>query len=93
MPTAVPTLAEAKDWLNIPHDGDDAKLTSMIASAADEFKTATAVDPAVNGTAMMKTALLERVANMYGYRGDDTVGPSTWFVDTIRRMHNPNGVS
>lgn len=93
MANAVPTLAEAKDWLNIPHTGDDAKLTTMIASAADEFEAATEIDPAVDGTDVIKTALLERVSNLYGYRGDDTVGPSTWFVDTIRRMHNPHGVS
>ena len=30
--------------------------------------------------------------NLYGFRGDDSVGPSTWFVDTIRRMNNPNSV-
>jgi len=37
-------------------------------------------------------AILERVGNLYGFRGDDSVGPSTWFVDAIRRMHNPNAV-
>lgn len=94
MPTAVPTLAEAKDWLNvIGHTGDDAKITLAIAAAANEFKAATGVDPAVNGTSEMKVALLERVGNLYGFRGDDMSGPSTWFVDTIRRMHNQNGVS
>ena len=45
MPTAVPTLAEAKDWLNvIGHTGDDAKITLAIDAAANEFKAATGVD-------------------------------------------------
>lgn len=87
-----PTVAEARDWLNIPHDGDDPKLRTMIDAAWDEYVAATS-HVGVEVPDAVKVALLERVGNLYGYRGDDVVGPSTWFVDTIRRMNNPNGIS
>jgi len=97
MPTNyVPTTAEAKDWLNVVgHSADDAKIALAITAASNEFQDATGVDPASAdaGLGEIKVALLERVGNLFGFRGDDQVGPSTWFVDTIRRMHNPNGVS
>ena len=86
-----PTIAEARDWLNIPHDGDDPKLRLMIDAAWDEHVKATSL---VGDTIsdVEKVMLLERVANTYGYRGDDSVGPSTWFVDTVRRLTNPNAI-
>ena len=86
-----PTVAEAKDWLNIAHSEDDAKLAFMIDAAWDEHVAATSLTGATISDAV-KVLMLERVANLYGYRGDDTVGPSTWFVDAIRRMVNPNSI-
>jgi hypothetical protein len=86
-----PTIAEAREWLNIPHDGDDPKLQWAIDAAWDEHVKAVSL----KGTTISdveKVMLLSRVGNLYGFRGDDTVGPSTWFVDTVRRMVNPNSI-
>lgn len=86
-----PTLAEAKDWLNIPHTEDDSKLQLMIDAAWNEHVAAVSLTGNTI-TDAEKVMMLERVANLYGYRGDDVVGPSTWFTDAIRRMVNPNSV-
>lgn len=92
MANSVPTLAEAKDYLNIAHTGDDGKLALMISAAVAEYQGATGKDISTNGTAEEKVGILARVANLYGFRGDDSIGPSTWFVDAVRRMNNPNAV-
>ena len=89
MPT--PTTAEAKDWLNVPHTLDDAKISQMVDAAFAEWQDSTGRSEAQMTHAEF-VAILERVGNLYGFRGDDSVGPSTWFVDSIRRMHNPNSV-
>lgn len=86
-----PTVAQARDWLKIPHTQDDAGLSIMIDAAFAEWQDATGRNE-VEMTPAEFAGLLERVGNQYGFRGDDSVGPSTWFVDTIRRMHNPNAV-
>lgn len=86
-----PTVAEARGWLKLTHTQDDAQLTLALAAAWNEYTVATGRLEA-DLTDAEKVALLERVANLYGFRGDDSVGPSTWFVDTIRRMNNPNSV-
>lgn len=87
-----PTVAEARDWLNIAHTGDDTKLALMIDAAWNEHVQAVSLVGNTISDAE-KVLLLERVANLYGFRGDDSVGPSTWFVDAIRRMVNPNSVA
>lgn len=92
MANAVPTLPEAKDYLNIAHTGDDSKIQLMIAAAVAEYSGATGKDLLVDGTAEEKVGILARVANLYGFRGDDSIGPSTWFIDAVRRMNNPNAV-
>lgn len=86
----IPTVAEARGWLKLTHTQDDAQLTLAIAAAWNEYRAATGRLEA-DLTDAEKVALLERVANL-GFRGDDSVGPSTWYVDTIRRMNNPNSV-
>ena len=86
-----PTVAEARGWLKLTHTQDDAQLTLALAAAWDEYQAATG-RLEEDLTDAEKVALLERVANLYGFRGDDSVGPSTWYVDTIRRMNNPNSV-
>lgn len=86
-----PTVAEARGWLKLTHTQDDAQLTLALAAAWNEYQAATGRLEA-DLTDAEKVAILERVANLYGFRGDDSVGPSTWFVDTIRRMNNPNSV-
>ena len=86
-----PTVAEARSWLKIPHNGDDADLALAINAAWDEHvKAVSLVGNTISDAEKM--LLLERVANLMGFRGDDSVGPSTWFVDAIRRMVNPNSV-
>lgn len=45
-----------------------------------------------NITQVEKIALMEKVGQLYGFRGDDVVSPSTWFTDGIRRMFNPNSI-
>lgn len=88
---AKPTTAQARDWLNIPHTQDDPRLVQMIDAAFTEWQDSTGRNEAEMTHAEF-VMILERVGNLYGFRGDDTVGPSTWFVDAIRRMHNPNAI-
>jgi hypothetical protein len=86
-----PTVAQCRDWLKIPHTQDDSQLTICLDAAWTEWTDSTGRSEAEITPAEF-TAVLERVGNLYGFRGDDSVGPSTWFVDSIRRMHNPNSV-
>lgn len=87
----VPTVPEARAWLKIPHEQDDSEIAAAIAAAWSEHQTATG-RTALELTDVEKMALLERVANLIGYRGDDAVSPSSWFTDAVRRMFNPNAV-
>lgn len=88
---AVPTVAEARAWLKISHTEDDPQLSAAIAAAWSEWQLATG-RTTVDLTDMERLALLERVGNLYAFRGDDLVSPSSWFTDTIRRMVNPNSI-
>jgi len=86
-----PSVADCRDWLKIPHTLDDAKLGVCLDAAWTEWLDSTGRSEA-QITPTEVAAVLERVGNLYGFSGDDSVGPSTWFVDSIRRMHNPNSV-
>lgn len=87
----VPTVAEARAWLKIPHTEDDTSLAAAIAAAWSEWQMATGRTTG-DLTDVERLALLERVGNLYAFRGDDVVGPNAWFTDTIRRMVNPNAI-
>jgi hypothetical protein len=87
----IPTVAEARAWLKIPHDGDDTALANALRAAESEWTAATGrTAPTITDAERM--AMLERVGNLVGYRGDDAVAPSSWYFDTVRRMFNPNAV-
>lgn len=91
MPATIPTTSEVKAWLKISHAADDAIIAQMINAAWDEYSTATG---RVVGDLKdsEKVYLMERVGQLYGFRGDDSVSPSTWFTDALRRQFNPNSV-
>lgn len=88
---SIPTVAEARAWLKIPGDHEDTALAAAIRAAWSEHSSATGRTEA-ELTEAEKMALLERVGNLIGYRGDDAVAPSSWFTDAVRRMFNPNSV-
>jgi hypothetical protein len=87
----IPTVVEAREWLKIPGNHEDAALAEALAAAWSEHSAATGRTEA-EITPAERVALLERVGNLIGYLGDDAVSPSSWFTDAVRRMFNKNSV-
>lgn len=87
----LPTVAECKSWLNIAHSADDGVIQLQIDAAFSEHTEATG-RLAADITKVEQIAIMEKVGQLYGFRGDDVVAPSTWFTDGIRRMFNPNSI-
>lgn len=67
------SLSEAKLFLRVSHEDEDALIATLIAAAKDRLETALGIELDEVSPAPLRLAVLDLVARAYGVRGEGEV--------------------
>ncbi|WP_140985988.1 head-tail connector protein [Asticcacaulis tiandongensis] len=67
------SLSEAKLFLRVSHEDEDALIATLIDAAKDRLETALGIELTEASPAPLRLALLDLIARAYGVRGEGEV--------------------